>query len=93
MANCSGLTTAPQTETAPSFSVRKRPGARCLGPSEGWRTRRLLMATSLQQTGWSLERIANHLRCATLTITRDITVYQRSSRSQSAHGMRAALWG
>ena len=93
MANCSGLTAAPQAETAPSFSARKRPDARCLGPSGGWRTRRLLMAMSLQQAGWSLERIANHLRCATSTITGDITVYQCSSRSQAAHGMRAALWG
>ncbi|MYG47066.1 MAG: hypothetical protein F4026_03855 [Synechococcus sp. SB0669_bin_8] len=80
-------------------SSQEHPHTRCLGPIEGWRTRRLLMALSLQQAGWSLEKIANHLRCATLTLTltltltRDITVYRHSSRSQAAHGMRAALWG
>ena len=91
MANRLGLiTTHQQTEPEPA---QEHPYTHCLGPIEGWRTRRLLMAMSLQQAGWSLEKIANHLRCATLTITRDITVYRHSRRSQSAHGMRAALDG
>lgn len=90
MAKRSGLIAAQRTELE---SAQERPHPRCLGSIEGWRTRRLLMAMSLQQAGWSLEKIANHLRCATLTITRDITVYRHSRRSQSAHGMRAALEG
>lgn len=90
MAKRSGLIAAQRTELE---SAQERPHTRCLGSIEGWRTRRLLMAMSLQQAGWSLEKIANHLRCATLTIRRDITVYQRSRRSQAAHGMRAALEG
>lgn len=90
MAKPSGLIAAQRTELE---SSQEHPHTRCLGPIEGWRTRRLLMALSLQQAGWSLEKIANHLRCATLTLTRDITVYRHSSRSQAAHGMRAALWG
>ena len=90
MAKRSGLIAAQRTKLEPA---QERPHTRCLGPIEGWRTRRLLMAMSLQQAGWSLEKIANHLRCPTLTITRDITVYRHSRRSQSAHGMRAALEG
>ena len=90
MANPLGLTNAQQVEPK---SAQWRPHTRCLGPSEGWRTRGLLVAMSLQQAGWSLERTANHLCCATLTITRDITVYRRSRRSQAAHGMRAMLEG
>ena len=90
MASRLGLTAAQRIEPEPT---QERPHPRCLGPIEGWRTRRLLMAMSLQQAGWSLEKIANHLRCATLTITRDITVYRRSHRSQVAHGMKALLEG
>ena len=88
MANRLGLIASQQLE---SVSAQERPHTRCLGPIEGWRTRRLLMAMSLRQAGWSLQRIANHLSCATLTITRDITVYQRSHRSQVAHRTKAAL--
>ena len=88
MASRLGFVAPQQPEPA---SPQERPYARCLGPIEGWRTRRLLMAMSLQQAGWSLERIADHLNCATLTIMRDITVYQRSRRSQVAHGMRATI--
>ena len=90
MAHRSGLIAAQQIE---SESAQERAYTRCLGPIKGWRTRRLLMAMSLQQAGWPLETIANHLRCATLTITRDITVYRRSRRSQAAHGMRAVIEG
>lgn len=90
MANRLGLVASQQIESAPA---QERPYAHCLGPVKGWRTRRLLMAISLKQAGWSLERVANHLNCATFTITRDIAAYQRSPRSQMAHGMRAAMYG
>ena len=49
--------------------------SRRLGPSEGWRSKRVRIAMALRQQGWSYKTISEHLFVSPKSIMRDIKCF------------------
>lgn len=55
--------------------------SRRLGPSEGWRSKRVRIAMALRQQGWSYQTISEHLFVSPKSIMRDIKCFVINPRN------------
>ena len=55
--------------------------SRRLGPSEGWRSKRVRIAMALRQQGWSYKTISEHLFVSPKSIMRDIKCFVINPRN------------
>ena len=60
----------------PSNQISRR-----LGPSEGWRSKRVRIAMALRQQGWSYKTISEHLFVSPKSIMRDIKCFVINPRN------------
>jgi len=58
---------------------------------EDWRMLRLLMALTLHEAGWSIDKVASHLGCAATTINRIATCGYTDAPAGSAQVPEPAL--
>ena len=49
--------------------------SRRLGPSEGWRSKRVRIAMALREQGWTYQTISEHLFVSPKSIMRDIKCF------------------
>ena len=69
----------PPSENEPSFCIsmntRSCSISRRLGPSMGWRSKRVRIAMALRKQGWTYQSISEHLFASPKSIMRDIKCY------------------
>ena len=69
----------PPSKNEPSFCIsmntRSCSISRRLGPSMGWRSKRVRIAMALRKQGWTYQSISEHLFASPKSIMRDIKCY------------------
>ena len=66
----------PRVSVSSSNQISRR-----LGPSEGWRSKRVRIAMALRQQGWSYKTISEHLFVSPKSIMRDIKCFVINPRN------------
>ena len=66
----------PRMSVSSSNQISRR-----LGPSEGWRSKRVRIAMALRQQGWSYKTISEHLFVSPKSIMRDIKCFVINPRN------------
>ena len=70
-----------QNDTCVSKVASSNQISRRLGPSQGWRSKRVRIAMALRQQGWTYQTISEHLFVSPKSIMRDIKCFVINPRN------------